>query len=161
MAPLDPSAASISFARVERTLLSAAAAVGVGVAFAFRVGVFEWPPLALRRPPFPGRKSRPTSSSKAADKSVRPARLFNLSHPKPPIVLRTNHQPRPHRILPDILKFLAETFIGPQHMVERLILPNWTGNAEQSIYAPSRHSLDQLQDEGQRIRPTLRAARRS
>jgi len=53
MAPLDPSAASISFARVERTLLSAAAAVGVGVAFAFRVGVFEWPPLTLRRPPFP------------------------------------------------------------------------------------------------------------
>jgi hypothetical protein len=90
-----------------------------------------------------------------------PPRSFNLSHPKPPIVLRTNHQPRPHRILPDILEFLAEAFIRPKHMIQRLILPNWPGTAEQFIYAPSRNSLEQLQDYRQRIRPALQVAKRS
>jgi|SRR5271166_3643409 len=94
----------------------------------------------------PGPNQKTTLTSKAADKSVRPTPSFNLTYPEPPIVLGTNRQPCPHRILPDILEFLPETFVRPQHMIQRLILPNWSGAAKQSIYAPSRNSLDQLQD---------------
>jgi hypothetical protein len=46
-------------------------------------------------------------------------------------------------------------------MIQRLILPNWPGAAEQSIDAPSRNFLDQLQDYRQRIRPALGVARGS
>src|ERR1700746_3683524 len=56
-------------------------------------------------------------------------------HTEPPIVLRFLHQSRFHRILPDVFTFLSQTLIRPQHMIERLFLPNWTRVVEKLVDA--------------------------
>jgi len=59
-----------------------------------------------------------------------PARLESESelgtYPQPPIILMPLNQSRLHRILPNILAFILETLMRPQHMIERLFFPDRT-----------------------------------
>ena len=113
-----------------RWLLVVAFGVGVGL-----LVLAKWPLDSLSTALHVREKIKtPTSRSKAADKSVRPTQVYiwqtPISHQlvlgtKPPGSARTGFCR--HFTQASLPKLSS----GPQHMVERLILPNRTGTAEQ------------------------------
>jgi hypothetical protein len=83
-----------------------------------------------------------------------------LLDPQPRVVFRLLHQSTAHRILPKVFQFLLETFLGSEHVVKGLFLPDRAASAQELINASGRGSLEQLQNKGQRERLALFVAQR-
>jgi hypothetical protein len=76
-------------------------------------------------------------------------------NPQPPIILRPSNQPSLHRILPNVLAFIFQTFVRSQHMIEGLLFPDRTGRVQKLVNAMSRGTLQALQDVHQREGPAV------
>src|SRR5713226_3294338 len=81
-------------------------------------------------------------------------------HPQPAIILRLLNQSRFHRILSNIFRFLLQTLIRSQHMIERFFFPDRARGVEKLINAMSRGAFQTLHDVDEREGPAVFIPRR-
>ena len=62
--------------------------------------------------------------------------------PKPRVGFRGDGESAPQGILPKVFEFLDEAFGGSEHVVERLVLPDWSLGAAKLVGASGRDALD-------------------
>jgi len=78
-----------------------------------------------------------------------------LALPNPGILALAPHQPSAHWILANVIHTIDQAVVGSQHMIRKLLLPNWTRSIESYIDLPRSSAFDGLHNLRQAVAPAI------